>query len=202
MARHIALFEGLDVSAGLGLWVTNGTAAGTSEIGGIDNSGVSGANAGGVMPADPGFPDLTVFGAEALFEGEDKSFHFGLWETNGTAVGTHELTGISGAASNGIAPVNLTVLGSEVLFAGSDTANETGLWVTNGTAGGTSELTGISGADPDGLGPVDLTVFDREVLFEAPDPVHSFDLGLWVTDGTANSTREVGGAAAANRRPR
>ena len=32
-----------------------------------------------------------------LFDGEDSSGHYELWETNGTAAGTIELTGISGA---------------------------------------------------------------------------------------------------------
>ena len=47
MAKHLALFEGTDTAGKTGLWVTNGTAAGTSEL-----TGISGANTSlGVSPA-------------------------------------------------------------------------------------------------------------------------------------------------------
>jgi ELWxxDGT repeat protein len=73
----------------------------------------------------------------------------GLWETNGTVAGTHEITGISGANSagifHGINP-DLVAFNNEVLFAGLDASNQTNLWVTNGTAAGTYELTDISDA--------------------------------------------------------
>ena len=90
------LFEGLDLSTPsghYGLWVTNGTAAGTQEIAGTS----------GLSPND-----LTVFGGQVLFSGGS-----GLWATNGTAAGTHEVTSVAGA------PGDLTVFGSEVLFAGA-----------------------------------------------------------------------------------
>src|SRR3984957_4435471 len=202
MARNIVLFRGQDATEGIGLWVTNGTAAGTSEIGGIDDSSVSGANAGGVMPAD-----LTVFGGEVLFEGEDKSLHFGLWETNGTAVGTHELTGISGAYSNGIAPVDLTVFGSEVLFEAPDSVHSfnLGLWVTDGTANSTREVggegdLGVEGVSAGGLDPSELAVFGNEVLFNGLDAAGSNgpSNGLWVTDGTPGNTIELTGISGAS----
>jgi ELWxxDGT repeat protein len=92
-----------------------------------------------------------------MFGGIDTAGTRGLWVTNGTAHGTYELTGITGAfAGNGqyaggLSPIDLTVFNGEVLFAGHDTANNVSLWVTGGTAAGTHELTGINGADPAGL---------------------------------------------------
>ena len=84
----------------------------------------------------------------ALFQGRDTVGQPGLWVTDGTAAGTFELTGISGANTNfGINPGELTFFNGEVLFDGRDTAGQLGLWVTNGTAAGTFELTGISGAN-------------------------------------------------------
>ena len=62
--------------------MTNGTAAGTSEIGGIDDAGVSGGYSGGLMPT---FADLTVFDGKVLFSGQDASGNTGLWVTRGTA---------------------------------------------------------------------------------------------------------------------
>ena len=72
----------------------------------------------------------------AVFAGEDTGAAggFSLWITNGTAAGTLELTGISGAYTGGINPYDLTVFNSDVLFAGEDAAGDDGLWVTNGTA--------------------------------------------------------------------
>jgi hypothetical protein len=78
----------------LGLWVSNGTAAGTFEL-----TGISGANTsnGGLEPVS-----LTLFNAEVMFNGQDASGSQNLWVTNGTAAGTFELTGISGAYTGGL----------------------------------------------------------------------------------------------------
>jgi hypothetical protein len=43
-----------------------------------------------------------------------------LWVTNGTAAGTHEITGISGAWSRGLEPSDLTIFKNKVLFEGLD----------------------------------------------------------------------------------
>jgi hypothetical protein len=69
--------------------VTNGTAAGTHEL-----IGIKGASSGpnGLQPEE-----LTVFNNEVFFRGVDANGQITLWETNGTVVGTHELTGINGA---------------------------------------------------------------------------------------------------------
>jgi ELWxxDGT repeat protein len=134
------LFSGLDAAGDIGLWVTNGTAAGTHEL-----TGISGASAGGLFSGY--FPDFTVFKGEVLFSGIDAAGNYGLWVTDGTAAGTHELTGISGASPVGLfygLNADLAVLNNEVLFAGQDAANQVGLWVTDGTAAGTHELN-ISG---------------------------------------------------------
>jgi ELWxxDGT repeat protein len=96
-----------------------------------------------------------------LFRGTDVNNIQSLWGTDGTAAGTHELTGISGAFLNGVEPQDLTVFNGEVLFNGINASGQSGLWATNGTTAGTHELTGISGADTasEGLTPFDLTVF-------------------------------------------
>ncbi len=126
-----ALFEGIDAAGNQGLWVTDGTTAGTHEI------QVSGAYSTGVHPQD-----LTAFKNEVLFAGYDAAGIIqGLWVTDGTAAGTHEITGISGASSGEVDPSNMTVFNNEVLFSGRDAAGVLGLWVTDGTAAGTHEIT-------------------------------------------------------------
>ena len=44
---------------------------------------------------------ITVLGGQVLFEGVDLSGHSGLWTTDGTAVGTVELTSIVGSEFGG-----------------------------------------------------------------------------------------------------
>ena len=194
MKRQIVMFTGVDASNNLELWETNGTVVGTHEL-----TGISGANTTGIIGGISGLipSGLTVFNGEVLFEGADTSGNFGLWVTDGSAAGTHELTGISNAFSSGLNPQDMTVLGQEVLFAGINANGQLGLWATSGTAASTHELTGISGANASGiffntlpLNP-DFTVFNGEVLFEGTDT--SGNLGLWVTNGTAVGTHELTG---------
>jgi ELWxxDGT repeat protein len=116
------LFSGLDAAGNRGLWVTNGTAAGTYELTGISNANASGLFSGSNYPA------FTILNGEVLFDGIDASGNpvgdtAGLWETNGTVAGTHEITGISGANSAGIF--------HGLMFAGLNASNQTNLWVTN-----------------------------------------------------------------------
>jgi hypothetical protein len=62
----VTVFKGKALFAGPGidgLWVTDGTAAGTHEL-----TGTNGASANGLQPTD-----LTVFGKEVLFAGVDAS---------------------------------------------------------------------------------------------------------------------------------
>ncbi len=117
------------------LWTTDGTAAGTVPL----PLTSIGASSNGLFTATvtPGF---TVFGNEVLFRGIDTGGAFGLWMTNGTAAGTTEIKGISGAASTGVNPSDMTVFNGAVLFNGTDTAGHFGLWTTNGTGGGNKRI--------------------------------------------------------------
>src|SRR5262245_12588202 len=109
----------------------------------------------GVLPQD-----LTVFNHEAIFVGRGESNNQGLWVTNGTTAGTHEIITI-GVTSN------LVVFHNEVLFGGADAANNQGLWVTDGTAAGTHEITSSVSHS------YDLTVLNDEVLFGGIDAANT-----------------------------
>jgi ELWxxDGT repeat protein len=174
------LFNGSNTAGNAGLWVTDGTAAGTHEI-----TGISGAFDGGGNPAAAGVDprDLTVFNGEVLFEGINSAYQTGLWVTDGTAAGTHEITvsgastaGIFGGANDSGAALlpDLTPFSGKVLFVARGADQRVGLWTTDGTTAGTHEITTFAGA----IG--GLTVFNKEVLFTGPDR------GVWVTDGTAS----------------
>src|SRR5262249_1796068 len=142
---------------------------------------------------------FTPFNGKVLFGGHDAAGEQGLWVTDGTAAGTHEITGITNTFSGGLFPGNLTVFNGEVLFTGSDTAGQIGLWVTDGTAAGADEITGITGAStsaPVGFAPTGFTVFNGEVLFSGTDT--GGQSGLWVTDGTASDSHELTGIMGAS----
>jgi ELWxxDGT repeat protein len=188
-----ALFEGYDAGGIDGLWVTDGTSAGTSEL------AVAGSFAGGLF-SDVSTPDLTVLAGKAVFVGEDTSGGISLWTTDATGAGTSELT-VAGSNANGlffnVITPDFTVLGDKVLFAGQDATGKSNLWVTDGTAGGTSELA-VAGANAGGLFDLNyfstgfspgFTVLGNVALFEGYD-ANGVD-GLWVTDGTAAATREL-----------
>src|SRR5579872_486446 len=149
-----------------------------------------------------------------LFEGIDSTGTTNLWETNGTASGTFELTSsggppvagqpsIIGEPPYGFLPgvydsLDLTVFNNQVLFIGRYTQTSYGLWTTDGTAAHTVQLSGITEANSAGIFTEatspdfpDFTVYDGEVLFNGVDKVGN--QGLWTTNGTAAGTRELGG---------
>ena len=193
-------FSGSDANNYTGLWETNGTAQGTTEIGGLGGTGITGANPAGLNPQL-----LTAFGNEILFAGSDADDLTGLWETNVLTGATTEIGGlhdqnVTGAYNLGLSPSAIAVLNGEALFVGVDNTMHIGLWETDGTTGGTQEIgglgnDGISGEDTgnEGLDPSELTVFGNYVLFNGADAAGQTHIGLWITDGTAQDTKEIGG---------
>jgi ELWxxDGT repeat protein len=192
---NVVFFRGSRPGSAFDLWVSDGTAAGTFAVGGVGNGGVAGAD-GGLFPLD-----ITSFGGGILFNGSSSN-HRGLWFSDGTAAGTHEIggaknSGIAGGNPFGLDPTDITVFGNKALFFGDDSDNFDGLWVTDGTASGTFELgglknSGISGRFFAGLEPQeDLTPAGNKVFFVAEDT--DAHVGLWVTDGTTSGTVEIGG---------
>ena len=77
--------------------MTDGTAAGTTEIGGPKGAGISDA---GDLGLDPSPLDLVSIGTKVLFTAEDRSGARTLWVTDGTAVNTFEIGGVN---NNGVA---------------------------------------------------------------------------------------------------
>src|SRR5262249_19261647 len=146
-----AFFAGSDstggpFSVGLeGLWVTDGTSAGTSEL--------LVANAKTFNGSDLSPSDFTAFGTEVLFIGRSTT-HLGLWVTNGTSAGTSEISlpgGPQGDLFNLGSPPTFAVLGNKAFFGapdGSSAPFKDSLWVTDGTSAGTSEVVaGLEAAD-------------------------------------------------------
>ena len=185
------VFGGYDATGSIGLWVSDGTAAGTHELTGI---------AGAATTASGLDPDgLMAYHGEILFSGWDATGGIGLWVSDGTAAGTHELTVTGawgqGALISGLSAYDLSFYDDLVFFNGRDTSGQLGLWETDGTASGTKELIGIVGAADSGLAPSDLTALNGHLFFNGSDS--NGELGLWETDGTAAGTHELTGVARA-----
>jgi ELWxxDGT repeat protein len=117
MGTTLAVFAG--TSFNTNLWVTDGTAAGTSEL------SVAGAASSGLDPAG-----LTLHGNEVQFTGVASSVNSGLWVTDGTAAGTSELSVAVTFPTGRFHRLDpkFTVLGNEVLFTGVDSSGQLGLW--------------------------------------------------------------------------
>ena len=181
-AGHSSIvFAGMDAAGVTGLWRTDATAAGTTEV------TVAGAAATGLAPS--GFD---YFGNALLFAGHDATGANNLWSINATTLtGAQEITA-TGQNPFGLAPANIVTLGTIALFSGSDAAGNTGLWVTDGTAAGTTELAVANVYAPlfgAGFNPQSLRVLNGHVYFAATDAADVN--GLWVSDGTAAGTHEI-----------
>ena len=98
-----------------------------------------------------------MFGDEVLFNGTDSAGNLGLWETDGSVGGTHEILAGLGN-TGGLDPSNFEVLDGQVLFRGKDASGNSQLWETDGQVGGTTQLVaGINNVSASGLAPLDLT---------------------------------------------
>ena len=171
------LFNGVDSSGNQNLWVTDGTAAGTTELL-PQNAGVS-----GLLPTD-----LTAFGNDMLFQGQDASGSSGLWITDGTTAGTAEIA-IDGGSASGVTPAYITAFNGNALFQGIDANGQSSLWITDGTSAGTQELADSSVNGGIELSPSDFVTLGRNAYFEANNS--DGNPSLWVTDGTTLGTTEL-----------
>ena len=194
-------FDGLHAAAGDGLtgqelWVTDGTAAGTSLVADLD-PGIFGSlaarNTSPVWTAPPAWR----FSAKVGNVGRE------LWVTDGTSGGTSLIKDINPGAykpSNPSTPVSVGTTGLAVFAAvgPSNHASKSGgtygteLWVTDGTSGGTSLLKTFSEGYSDGGNAYvsntangTMATLGNEVLFTGSDGGKT---ALWGTDGTVNGT--------------
>jgi hypothetical protein len=101
----------LDTDDYRGLWVTDGTASGTIEIGGLKNAGIRGASKISFMPSLFFTSYFTSFGNKLLFNAVGSTAaDTGLWVTDGTAAGTTSISSLDGNY--------FTAFGSKVVYPG------------------------------------------------------------------------------------
>ncbi len=168
-------FAASDGVHGTELWVSDGTAAGTSML------QINATGAG----SNPYF--LVPFGSGVVFRADDGVHGPELWKSDGTPGGTSLVADVY-PGSTGSSPWNLAVAGSKVYFNANDGVHGSELWVSDGTPGGTALVadinpsTGFVFSDLPPTGAV-----GSNLIFYVDDGVHGFE--PWVTDGTPGGTQ-------------
>ncbi len=177
-----------------GLWVSNGTAAGTRQIASVDcadltrtashlyftsygdwypvlyatDGTAAGATALHTFAGGASVGSLTALGDSVVFAASDGYQAVeDLWTSDGTADGTIML-------ADGIAPTNLATTDTSVYFSGQD-ANGREPWVTDGTVVGTHAVADISPGST-GSDPADFVQLGTKILFTANDGSHGREL--------------------------
>jgi ELWxxDGT repeat protein len=149
------------------LWVTDGTAAGTTQV----------AAFGPSTSFDP--TDPVVYGG-ALYFGAGGS----MYRSDGTPAGTQILVASVGPSGRWQEMGGKLYFGCEIAPAGQE------LCVTDGTAAGTSMVKEIFPGIQSGE-PIFLGVAGTRLVFSAVNDPQFFARGLWSTDGTAAGTVEL-----------
>ncbi len=171
----LLLFQASSPTRASGLWVSDGTVAGTQML-------------GSNLYATPAFGSshFNVFNNKIYFEGNIGA-GYGLWSSDGTNAGTQLVK--TGSFNVGGGTNGLAILNGKMYFAGADNVNGTELWVSDGTGAGTVLLKDIrptAGGFNSG-NPHDFTLMGNQVYFSAEDGVNGEE--LWVTDGTNAGTQ-------------
>ena len=174
------LFSASTAAAGNELWITDGTAAGTTMVKDIRTG------------SDSSYPgNMTSAGDKVYFRANDGTNGLELWVTDGTANGTTLVkdiyTGSNGSYPNDSSPQGFYAFGSQVLFM-AETALGQELWVTDGTSVGTTLVKDINTVSTHSS-PRGFTEFNGMVYFSANDGINGTE--LWVTNGTPNGTTMV-----------
>ncbi len=175
-----ALFVLNDGSHGREIWVTDGTAAGTTLFKDIN----PGAGTSSPTP-------WTAVNGRAVFTANDGSHGRELWVSDGTAAGTVLLLN----SAPGVAGSNPTLVGpllsagvpstTQLLFRLDDLTHGDELWVTDGTQAGTVLFKDIN-AGAGGSDAGDWAAVGARAVFAASDAAAGRE--LWVSDGTAAGT--------------
>ncbi len=167
VSNGVGYFQAYDGNqANVGLWRTDGTAAGTYSI---TPSGVS-LNPADISPVADG---RTVFIDQSNADGSGP-----LWVTDGTAAGTHALVD---AALGSDVRFGGAVTDGRAIFTATDAANNISVWSTDGTAAGTAEILVNGPADAPVRVPGGYLAANGKVFFDS-------GYGLFATDGTKAGT--------------
>jgi len=176
---NLVIFQAYTPEAGMELWRTDGTEAGTALIKDIYPGGFWSLESSTIVEMD-GF---------LLFQADDGVHGQALWRTDGTEAGTQLL--------NDIHPVleSSQKVGGVLYFPADDGVHGVELWRSDGTEAGTFMLGDIYPGSFGAFGTSDWILpfvgahVGATFYFRALDPVHGYE--LWKTDGTLAGTTLV-----------
>ena len=171
-AGSTVYFAGFDPTYGFQLWVSNGTAGGTTRLTTGNTTG------GGLNPQG-----LTAMGSTVYFSGNDGVHGTQLWSSTGTTPGTTMLTSVN-VAGGGLSPTDLTAVGGTLYFAGDDGVHGDQLWSSNGTAAGRRWWPTSTGRRPRTV--TNLTTWTGRCTSRRTRPQNGFQ--VWQSNGTAAGT--------------
>src|SRR5579862_588785 len=144
---------------GLGVYVSDGTAAGTT-----------------LALAATTFYGFVQVGAQVFFIANTDE----LWVSDGTVAGTHMLaSGLSG-------PNGLTAFGNSLIFSASTDGTNREPWISDGTAAGTHVIANLHAENPGALTMADMGTFDGGLVFLRSTA--TTDNSIWVSNGTLGGT--------------
>lgn len=166
-------FSANDGSHGVELWMSDGTAIGTTLFKDL-NIGASGSS-----PSQ-----LTVTSNHLYFVASDGAAGDKLWVSDGTSNGTHSVAGLN--PKTGTSFYSLTALNDELFFTFIDTNNHNRLWVTDGTESGTKMVSDAI----DGSTFADFVVAYNNKIYFRSDGI-GYNLSIWFTDGTHEGTQPI-----------
>ncbi|MEZ5988817.1 MAG: hypothetical protein R3F30_06785 [Planctomycetota bacterium] len=192
------LFRANDGVNGYELWISDGTAAGTTMVKDIQ------AGSGSGSPIN-----LAAVGDLVWFSANDGTGGYEPWVSDGTAAGTKLLKDVW-PGSDSASPNYFAVIAGKVLFQARDPLAGTEMYESDGTAAGTKLfydfIAGSSGSSrsnsvdekeaPDGNPSYMTRAGSRRLLFGVNTALHGFD--LFQTDGTAAGTKLAAEIAPAN----
>ncbi len=165
-------------SVPLGLWITDGTGAGTRRV----LAHPCDFCFGGIGEAIVGPGGRFFYTADDFSEDVSQ-----LWANDGTTAGTVKLVE-SPNRIDGDPIRTLARLGELLLFAASDPEHGQELWVSDGTPSGTRPLSDLR-PGPASSWPDQITLVGARAFFSADDGATGRE--LWATDGTAEGTYRV-----------
>ncbi len=173
------LFSAFDDATGQELWVSDGTAPGTTVLKDIQP--------GAGSSRQPYENVQIVLGNTLFFLADDGVTGRELWKTDGTPAGTIQVADIyPGSRSSDIDWV--TVAAGRLYFVADDSVHGRELWVSDGTAAGTRMVKDVV---PGAGSPVieNVAAVGHLAVFSADDGVHGRE--LWRSDGVPAGTFQV-----------
>ncbi len=150
------LYFSANKNDGYGLWKSDGTLAGTTQLATLESNG-------GFVSIN----SMASYGGELYFSTYDGTHAADLWRSNGTSLGTYPWRAqIAPAGTSG--NVQLGVAGGQLFYSGNGGAGVE-LWRTDGTFAGTRLVKDIADPATDSSSPQQFVAAGSHVFFVADD---------------------------------